>query len=632
MAETAGIKYQITGDVAQGLGAMSAFKSSWTGMVGAFATGQAVFAGVRSAFQGVAAGFAGVRNAFDLGGKLSDMSARTGIAVRDLAVLRKAFADAGIGAESVGPIVNIMQKSIAGLGESGESTAETFGALGLSMADLRKMSAADQIQTIGLAIAAIGDPAQRSAVAMKIFGRSGGEMLALFSDPNALKAAAATLGNQANILGRQAATFDRISDLMGGFKEKMQGLFVGIGDRMAGPLLKTLEVLNKIDLSGIGQQIGDVVGRLMKAFQDGRLGQLIGLSLKTGFAMAGNFLARVLTGAAEGLAAYWKNIPAMLSEAFGLITNPKFWTGIADVAIGALGRLGVELLKIFQSPVVVLQAGLAKAIQEFMEMLGKIPKIGKWLGLDGFKADSFENIFKQTKEQGALGVNPELFDRLTKEAGDSMQRGSKAIADAASGAMGAATTAGQDIVAGFKQGFGDAKPIFDEGREELAKAWKDSDAREWKPFDPNKGKAPAQQAQAAPAGSPWELMGGGRKGDGKGENASGAVGSTDPKAIFADAVKQAQLSGEMLTSDRRSELFSGAVEQAKTNRRILKARARYGVTGDEEAPASGAPGGASPSSGARDAASGGDGGVASILREISTKLDTLSGYIQEAVA
>jgi hypothetical protein len=50
---------------------------------------------------------------------------------------------------------------------------------------------------------------------MQIFGRSGGEMLTLFSNSGAMNEAARSVGDQADILTRNANLFDQASDILG---------------------------------------------------------------------------------------------------------------------------------------------------------------------------------------------------------------------------------------------------------------------------------------------------------------------------------------------------------------------------------------------------------------------------------
>ena len=72
------------------------------------------FLAIRSAARVVTAGFDHFRQALDVGGRLSDLSANTGIAVGDLVVLQQEFANAGKSAEDIGPVFGKMAKTLQG--------------------------------------------------------------------------------------------------------------------------------------------------------------------------------------------------------------------------------------------------------------------------------------------------------------------------------------------------------------------------------------------------------------------------------------------------------------------------------------------------------------------------------------
>lgn len=294
----------------------------------------------------------GLTAAFDMGGQLSDLSARTGAAVEDLVVLRQAFADAGVGADAVGPMINRLQKAIAGVNEDGQPTGKVLKKLGINLGDLGKMGVMEQFAAIQKAISGITDPAQRSAAAMEIFGKSGGDMLALFADSGALSNAATNIGKQAQLLDKNAGNFDRISDLLGSASNKLRGFFVGMADRIAPVILPLLESFNKIDLSGFGQKVGDAFAMLAATFTSGQLTTMVSTSLKIGFMESVNFL--------------WKNMNATWSSVFQLLVE-GFKNGIAVIQIITTADfwkgMGNSIAGVFLSAVGVLLEGIGKAIE-----------------------------------------------------------------------------------------------------------------------------------------------------------------------------------------------------------------------------------------------------------------------------
>jgi hypothetical protein len=280
----------------------------------------------------------GFKDAFDMGGALSDLSARTGAAVSDLAILGEAFKQNGLSADQVGSSINRLQRALAGANEDGEDTSGVFSKLGLDMRALRKMNPTQQFDAIGKAIASIEDPAERAAAAMAIFGRSGGELITLFRDGKAIGNAAQNLGKQAHLLQKNAALFDRISDILGSAGNKLKGFFVGLADRFAPTLLPLLEAFDRLDFASFGQALGESIRALMptterivQMFAKAReIAKNIGTIVLGIFALIQNgrlreFMEKSMTLAIEGaLDLLWrgfKSAAAMLASALAAIFN-----------------------------------------------------------------------------------------------------------------------------------------------------------------------------------------------------------------------------------------------------------------------------------------------------------------------
>ena len=114
----------------------------------ALQAGIAKFAGAWVAVQSVAhlvsAGFEHMREAFEVGDKLSDLSANTGVAVADLVVLQQEFANAGKSADDLGPAFAKMAKSV-----HGDAAAETIEKLGFNLDTLKRKTPAEQFRALG---------------------------------------------------------------------------------------------------------------------------------------------------------------------------------------------------------------------------------------------------------------------------------------------------------------------------------------------------------------------------------------------------------------------------------------------------------------------------------------------------
>ncbi len=206
----------------------------------------------------------GLERAFNVGSEMQILSNATGGAVKDLVVLRKAFEENGIDGDKLGETMGKLRKNIVQAAATG--SGEQFRKLGLSVRELGKMSASDQLRTIGAAIMQIQNPTERSAYAMQLFGRSGQQMLALFANGDAIGDAATLLGNQAKLLDENSAIFSDITSKLHSVGSKMQGFFVGMAARIAPVLKPLLDGFAKMDFSGMGEQIGDVIAFIVTAF------------------------------------------------------------------------------------------------------------------------------------------------------------------------------------------------------------------------------------------------------------------------------------------------------------------------------------------------------------------------------
>jgi hypothetical protein len=266
---------------------------------------------------------AGTKAALDFGGQLSDLSNRTGIAAGDLMVMGQAFKNNGLSIEAVGPAVNRLQKALAGVNEDGQATSNIFGRLGLDMEALQGATPDEQFRRVGAAISGLADPAERTAAAMAIFGRSGGELMALFNSPDAFGQAAQEVGAQAAIMDRNAALFDDISDKLALAGLKIQGFFVGFADQVAPVIQPLLDWFAGQDLAAQGQAFGKSVATAIQMLVDGTIWNALG----DGMALAAIGFVNTITSGINDVIALLATVPG-----FG---------GLAGAQIGQIDTTGI---------------------------------------------------------------------------------------------------------------------------------------------------------------------------------------------------------------------------------------------------------------------------------------------------
>lgn len=113
---------------------------------------------------------------------LARLSDKTGIAIAPLSKLQFAADMTDTSIETVTAAIGKMQKTLGGLADETEGTFGRVDHLGLSLRELAQLDVHEQFAVIGRRINEIKDPAQRTAAAMSVFGRSAADLLPLFAE------------------------------------------------------------------------------------------------------------------------------------------------------------------------------------------------------------------------------------------------------------------------------------------------------------------------------------------------------------------------------------------------------------------------------------------------------------------
>lgn len=202
---------------------------------------------------------AGTVHAYNFGSEMQDMADRTGVSVEKLVVLTQAMKDNGIESEALLSATKKINTTLIEAAKGSGTAAAQFAQVGLNVKDLLDMDPGERFMAIGKAIGGLGHDAARSAAAVGLLGKSGQQFLSLFADPEAMKTAADSVGSQAQIFGKNAALFDRISDRLGRVGVKLRGLFAGVAERIAPMMDKLTAIFDKKDFADWGRKIGDAI-------------------------------------------------------------------------------------------------------------------------------------------------------------------------------------------------------------------------------------------------------------------------------------------------------------------------------------------------------------------------------------
>lgn len=344
----------------------------------AFAAGMKVLEVAADAARAVVENFG---KALDLGGELSDLSARTGESAGKLLVLQRAFDNTGVGADKVGTSVNKLQKFMEDAANGGDKQSEVMNRLGISLADLQGKTPTQQMQIFAEKISGIQDPTQRAATAMTIFGKSGGELLPLLINfSGEVEIAKGQLGGMPGIMDRTSGSFDAISDNLTVARGKLTEFAAGMLERAAPALEKFSAMLTGVDAAGWGQKLAEVVMRvadtLLGAFKSPMsIIEAYGLQLNLNARVFGNLLLN------------------------GFITAGNFFKEFFSSELPSLliGRITTSLMKGFADGLKFFVDNIGGVINSFREFFGKaVESVANFFTstfnkIVGFFANDFKN-------------------------------------------------------------------------------------------------------------------------------------------------------------------------------------------------------------------------------------------------
>lgn len=120
-----------------------------------------------------------------IGSEIKDMADRTGLGVEAIQELGYAAKMTGASIEDVEVAVKTMQKAIAEAEDGSKQASDAMAAVGLSAADLKGITPEEQLAKIAGGLAAITDPAHRTAAALGVFGKSGTKLVPMMAEGKA---------------------------------------------------------------------------------------------------------------------------------------------------------------------------------------------------------------------------------------------------------------------------------------------------------------------------------------------------------------------------------------------------------------------------------------------------------------
>lgn len=418
-------------------GMAGGFTRRITGMIGPLAA----FAGVSLSAAGAAAG---LRSALNLGDRLANLSQQTDIAVGQLSILERAFENTAVGAGNVGRVFNRMQENLGG--EISGRTESALAMLNVDAEELRNADPVRQLRMIGDGLGNLASQEDRVAAARGVFGRSGGEMLALLNDANNLEIAARQIGSQAEILERRSGDFSRMADQLSSIGLKVQGFFVGVADTAAPVLAPLLDRLEALDLAPVGQQVGRIFAMIGELFGREDTFQIVGDALILGFQKAFNFGVRSLSGLSEVMM-------EGLGQAMAVLATTEFWMGMVHAFTAAANLMASALMRNLDGPLSTFQAGFSVMLNKTMLALG----------IQG----GDPNMTFEGEREGIRNMNARAIGGVDKSANEALEKWQKSMEELKSSGI----LSAEELKAKFEEGFDRNGDVFKtaEGEAQLDK-------------------------------------------------------------------------------------------------------------------------------------------------------------------
>jgi hypothetical protein len=297
----------------------------------------------------------------------SKLSARLGLTYGELSGLAYAGDLAGVSMDTIGKAATKADIAFVRASQGSALAQAAFDGIGLSVDDLQNKSPAERFAAITDAIASLPTEAEKSAAAVKLFGKSGAELLPLFSaGAGAVGAATAEAEKFGKALtNAQGQDVEKMNDSFTRAKAAIEGIVTQVTAYLAPSIQGIADTFTSLvgDNGGatIGQRIGDgildgaevlatigdyVTGNLSSVFS-----YLSGVGEQWGGVFdAGRIVANVLTIAGNGIELALRGVVFLFS---GLVEQAIAVVSMIPGVSGAIEGVAVRV-KAFNDE---LQAG-----------------------------------------------------------------------------------------------------------------------------------------------------------------------------------------------------------------------------------------------------------------------------------
>lgn len=169
--------------------------------------------------------------------QFQDLAEMTGTSAQDLASFAVAAGTAGVSVDSVAQATIKLTKNLVGVDDESKAAGAALAALGIKVDEFKKLDPATQYETVSKALAGFADGAEKTAVALALFGKSGAEQLKVMA---ALEEQG---GRQVILTAEQIAQADAYRDAQAKLTAQLSLYASAIATEFIGPTNALIAVL-----------------------------------------------------------------------------------------------------------------------------------------------------------------------------------------------------------------------------------------------------------------------------------------------------------------------------------------------------------------------------------------------------
>jgi hypothetical protein len=390
------LKAKISGDssslqssVHQALASLSELKEAAHGIGEKFA----IFGEVASGF-GIALGaFAGLREGveqlnqvFETGKHLRAEARTTGEDIINLVAIQRVYHEMGADAESAARHMYLLDSALGGVNEQGEPTKKVFEQMGLSMEWLKTLDYPERLKAISAAMKNFSHDQQASFVRGMV-GKGGMDFLNILSNPEAIDEAQKETRPRGEFQQAHSKYFEEFSNSTEKANESIHDLFLGMAPGIADAFKPLMDQISKLKLIDVGQAIIRGLDPFIKGIS------AICIVLVNTFQDIYNVSA-LIVDLCKGIIGSIITTVALIGQNLSTIVS-SVGSALKQGFLGAVETLGGGMISALAKPIAFLKAGLAWAFDQAVAGLSNIPGLNKLLGVQGYKAKSFDEHLKE---------------------------------------------------------------------------------------------------------------------------------------------------------------------------------------------------------------------------------------------